>query len=263
VAAVLALSLGSEDPILRVLTLGAALAVVATRRRAGARLRPVLVAVGGIALLTVIFNLLLSHTGATVLVTLPAWLPAVGGALTLEGAAYGLDLAAGLAACVVAGISLSLVIEPFQMVDSLPGFLSRTGAALGAAMTLVPRLGRSFGSVREAQQMRGWQPHGLRSWTAVVVPAVLTTIEGSVLLAESMEARAFGSGHRTASAGPGWRTTDVVIAGTSAAVLVTFIAALGFGQVPVWHPYPALTLPSLGWWPFLTCLGLFVPAFLG
>ncbi|MGA7172913.1 MAG: energy-coupling factor transporter transmembrane component T [Candidatus Dormiibacterota bacterium] len=260
VSAVLLLSLGSEDPILRLLTLGAALTVLLMRRRVGTRIRPAFWAVGIAALLTVLFNFMLSHTGENVLLQLPGWLPAVGGPLTLEGAAYGLDLSLGLAACILAGMSLSLVVEPHQLLDSLPAPLSRTGAAMGAAMTLVPRLGHSFLAVREAQQMRGWRPRGMRSWTAVVVPSVLTTIEGSVLLAEAMEARAFGSGPRTALATSRWTLPDVVVAAASAAAIAGFVAALIFGQVPSWQPYPALLVPELNWWPVVCCLALFVPA---
>ncbi|MGH7666664.1 MAG: energy-coupling factor transporter transmembrane component T family protein [Candidatus Dormibacteria bacterium] len=262
VAAVLLLSLGSEDPVLRALALGAALSVLLRRRRQGTRLAPALWAVGVAALLTVCFNLLLSHTGETVLVSLPAWLPALGGPLTLEGAAYGVDLALGLSACIAAGISLSLVVDPYQLVDSLPAVLSRTGAALGAAMSLVPRLGHSFLAVREAQQMRGWRGRGLRSWSAVVVPSVLTTIEGSVLLAEAMEARAFGSGARTALASRSWRRGDLGVAILAGLAGVGFVAAVVLGQVPAWQPYPTLTLPQPGWWPALCCLLLFAPVVL-
>ena len=260
VAAVLLLSLGSEDPILRVLTLGAALAVLLVHRRVGTRVRPALWAVAIAALLTVVLNFLLSHTGQTVLLNVPGWVPAFGGPLTLEGAAYGLDLALGLAACILAGVSLSLVVEPHRLVDSLPAGLSRTGAALGAAITLVPRLGRSFVAVRETQQMRGWRPRGMRSWTAVVVPSVLTTIEGSVLLAEAMEARAFGSGPRTSLGPSKFRIRDVVITATSLAAMAGFLLALVLAQVPNWQPYPSLILPQLNWWPVLCCLALFAPA---
>ncbi|MGH7642170.1 MAG: energy-coupling factor transporter transmembrane component T family protein [Candidatus Dormibacteria bacterium] len=262
VAAVLLLSLGSEDPVLRVLILSASLAVLLVHRRAGTRLWPVLLAVGISAVLTVLFNFLLSHTGQNVLLTLPSWIPALGGPLTLEGTVYGLDLALGLGACIVAGISLSLVVEPHQLVDSLPAPLSRTGAAVGAAMTLVPRLGHSFVAVREAQAMRGWRPHGMRSWTAVVVPSVLTTIEGSVLLAEAMEARAFGSGTRTALATGRWRLADRTVAVSAGAAMAGFVLAMIFGQVPSWQPYPNLILPGLNWWPALCYLALFVPALL-
>jgi energy-coupling factor transport system permease protein len=262
VGAVLLLSLGSEDPLFRVLTLGAALSVLLTRRRPGTRLRPALILVGAASLLTVVFNFLLSHTGDTVLVTAPDWLPILGGPLTLEAAAYGLDVALGLAACIVAGVSLSLVVEPAQLVDALPAPLSQTAAALGAAMTLVPRLGQSFVAVREAQQMRGWRAKGLHSWAAIVVPSVLTTIEGSVLLAEAMEARAFASGRRTAPAGSAWKLSDVVTIVASLIAVTGFVVALCLGQVPGWQPYPAMTIPALSWWPTAFCLLPFIPALL-
>lgn len=263
VGAVLLVSLGSADPVFRAIALGAALCLLLRRHRPGTRLRPAVAFVSAASVLTVLLNFLLSHTGDTVLLTLPPWLPVLGGPLTLEGAAYGLDLGLGLGACILAGISLSLVVEPYQLLDALPGPLSRTAAAVGAAMTLVPRLGHSFAAVREAQQMRGWRPQGMRSWTAVVVPAVLTTIEGSVLLAEAMEARGFGSGPRTGSAATGWQVSDLAIAVVSLASVVGFGVALALGKVPSWQPYPALSLPAIGWWPTLACLLLYLPALLG
>ncbi|MFZ0996140.1 MAG: energy-coupling factor transporter transmembrane component T [Candidatus Dormiibacterota bacterium] len=259
VGAVLLLSLGSEDPILRVLTLGAALTVLLVRRRPGTNLGPALIMVSATSLLSVVFNFLLSHTGSTVLVTAPGWLPVLGGPLTLEAAAYGLDIALGLAACIFAGVSLSLVVEPTQLMDSLPAPLSRTAAALGAAMSLVPRLGQSFAAVREAQQMRGWRAKGLRSWTAIVVPSVLTTIEGSALLAEAMEARAFASGRRTAQAGAAWKLGDLVTVAITLMAVTGFVVALCLGQVPGWQPYPDMTFPALSWWPAVCCLLLFSP----
>jgi energy-coupling factor transport system permease protein len=218
--------------------------------------------VGTASLLTVVLNFLLSHTGDTVLVTVPSWLPIVGGSLTLEAVAYGVDVALGLAACIVAGVSLSLVVEPSQLVNAMPAPLSRTAAALGAAMSLVPRLGHSFVAVREAQQMRGWRAKGLRSWTAIVVPSVLTTIEGSVLLAEAMEARAFASGRRTALAGADWKPGDLVTIAVSLIAVTGFVVALCLGQVPGWQPYPAMTIPALSWSPMACCLLLFIPALL-
>jgi energy-coupling factor transport system permease protein len=165
-----------------------------------------------------------------------------------------------MASCFVAGISLSLVAEPYQLVDSLPGPLSRTAAALGASLTLVPRLGSSFLAVREAQQMRGWRARGIRSWNAVVVPSVLTAIEGSVLLAEAMEARAFGSGRRSSLVTARWGPADLVTVCASVLAAAGFMSACALGQVPAWQAYPNLTLPALSWLPLACCLLLFAPA---
>ncbi len=260
VAAVLLLSLGGEDPWPRFVALAAAVTVLALRRRHGTRLRPVLLGLALAAALTVAFNFGLSHEGQTVVVSLPGWLPALGGPLTLEGAAYGADLAVGLVACIAAGLALSLVVEPQELVDTLPPVFSRTAAALAAGLGLVPRLGQTFLAVREAQQLRGWRGRGVRSWSAVVVPSVLTTIEGSVLLAEAMEARSFGGGHRTAMPSRPGHRADLVAALASALALAGFTTALLLGQVPGWQPYPGLVLPQLSPWALACSLLLFVPA---
>lgn len=261
VGAVLLVSLASGNPAFRALTLAAALAMVLLHRRPEVRVMPALLAVGGACLLAIGLTFLVNHTGVTALLVLPSWLPAIGGRLTLEAGAYGGNLALGMAACFVAGTSLSLVAEPYQLVDSLPGLLSRTAAALGAALTLVPRLGHSFLAVREAQQLRGWRARGVRSWSAVVVPSVLTAIEGSVLLAEAMEARAFGSGRRSNLTTTSWSGADLVTVLASVLGAGGFMAAVLMGLVPAWQPYPDLTVPALSGLPLGCCLLLFVPAF--
>ncbi|MHB1575748.1 MAG: energy-coupling factor transporter transmembrane component T [Candidatus Dormibacteria bacterium] len=263
VGAVLLLSLGSEDPVYRVLTLAAAAAVLARQHRPGVSLRPVTKWVGLVCVLAVGFNLLLSHTGQDVLLTLPTWLPAIGGQLTLEGAVYGGDIALGLGACLVAATTMGLVVEPQQLIDALPQSLHRTGAALGATTTLLPRLRSSFVAVREAQTMRGWRPRGLRSLRAVAVPSVLTAIEGSVLLAEAMEARGFGSGRRTAAFPTPWTWLSVAVAAGAASSITLFAFALISGSVSGWQPYPTLMVPGVSWIPTLACVMLVLPAVLG
>jgi energy-coupling factor transport system permease protein len=263
VVAVLLLSLGTEDPVYRLVSLAAALAVGVVRRQPGTRLRGLLTWVGLACLFGVLLNFLLSHTGQDVIWQLPAWIPAVGGTLTLEAGAYGLDIALGLGSCLLAGSALALATDPYELVESLPQFLHRTAAALGSALTLVPRLGVSFTAVREAQAMRGWKPRGPRSWRAVAVPAVLTAIEGSVLLAEAMEARGFGSGPRTRSSTQAWRARDLAVAVAAGAAIAIFAAALLLGRASGWQPYPTLELPGVNWLPLLACLLLLTPAVAG
>ncbi len=262
VGAVLLLSLGSEDPVYRVLTLAAATAVLIRRRRPGVGLGPTARWVSLAAVLAVAFNFLLSHTGQDVVLTIPDWLPALGGPVTVEGAVFGVDIALGLGACLIAASALALVAEPQQLVDALPPVLYRTGAALGATATLLPRLRSSFIAVREAQSMRGWRPRGLRSLRAVAVPAMLTAIEGSVLLAEAMEARGFGSGRRTVAFSAPWNNLSRLVAGGAALSIALFTAALITGSVEGWQPYPNLQLPGIDWLPAAACLILLVPAVL-
>ena len=155
---------------------------------------------------------------------------------------------------------LAYVLEPHELVDALPARLDRTGIALAAALNLVPGIGRSFHEVREAQTMRGWRPTGVRAWSDVLVPVALTSIEGSMDLAEAMEARAFGSGPRTRYAPAGWRRRDVAIAAAALAALGLVIVARVLGGAADWYPYPVVTLPPIEPVMIAACLLLSPPA---
>ncbi len=259
VAAVLLLSLGTEDPLYRIMVLGAVTAVYLARRRSGAhRRRPYWILVAGGS--AILLNFVLSHTGATVLISLPPLLPAVGGPMTLEGLVYGADIAVGLMAALLAAAVLSQGLEGQELLESLPPQLRRTSAALSASVTLLPRLSDAFAQVREAQAMRGWRPRGPRSWRAVAVPALLTAIEGSVLLAEAMEARGLGSGPRTRMAPPATSIGDRVTLSAAATSIVLAAISLVTGALGVWQPYPTLQLPAIDLLPSLAAAALLVPA---
>ncbi len=259
-AAALVLSLGTEDPVYRLLVLGAAILVFLARRRKDASVGRVVVWVAGAAALAVAFNFALSHTGQTVLLSLPAGIPAVGGPLTLEGLVFGADIAVGLAAALMAAAVLGQGLETQELLEALPAWLHRTAAALGAALTLLPRLGSAFLTVREAQAMRGWRSRGPRSWRAVAVPALLTAMEGSVQLAEAMEARGFGGGRRTKVWTPAASVADWATLLASALAVGIAVAALALGGQGGWQPYPALQLPGVSWPPVLAATLLLVPA---
>lgn len=256
VAAALLLSLGTEDPVYRLMVLGAVGVVYLRRRRSAARPRRLLYWLGTAGAFAVLLNFLLSHTGETVLLTLPPGIPAVGGQLTLEGLAYGADIAVGLVAALLAAAVLSHGLQVQELLDSLPSALQRTTAALGSALTLVPRLSSAFGQVREAQAMRGWRPRGPRSWRAVAVPALLTAMEGSVLLAEAMEARGLGAGRRTPISKARATLADWVTLGAAVASIGLALAALLTGGLGGWQPYPVLEAPAVGWLPTLAAAAL-------
>jgi energy-coupling factor transport system permease protein len=265
VLAGLAIDLVTGDPLVRVLVLAAAWLLLARRHLHSRRLKLLAVGLAVIGVLTVLINALLGHTGATALVTLPDWLPLIYGAITAESFAYGANIALGLVTAISVAATLSLVIEASDLVDALPRALARTGAALGAALNLLPTVAASFVAVRDAQRLRGWRAHGVRGAIDLVVPVLLDTIERSEQLAESMEARGFGSGARTRLArGPAPRGATAVGVGSLLA-LAGFVAGHVAGLGATWYPYPTVSVPGLaaaGLVPAaaLIVLALLVPA---
>lgn len=245
VLAGLGVTLAGTDPLAPIVVLAAAWLLLARRRSADRRLRPLAIGLTVLAGVTAAVNGLLDHTGATVLVTVPSSVPLVGGPVTAEGFAQGAVIAAGLVAAVSVAAALSIVIEPADLVDALPRGLERTGAALGAALNLVPATAASVVAVRDAQRLRGWRPRGPRAVVDLAVPVLLSAIERSTQLAESMEARAFGSGRRTRLAGSGRTVRAGIVAAIAVLALVSLVAAHLAGAAGSWEAYPTPTVPSL------------------
>lgn len=261
----LGISLAGTDPVAHAVVLVAAWLLIARRRTTDRRLRPLAIGIALLGALTVTTNGLLDHTGATVLVTVPSWVPLVGGQVTAEGFAAGGAIALRLVAGVSVAATLSLVLEPADLVDALPGPLHRTGAALGSALNLVPATAASFAAVRDAQRLRGWQARGPRSLVDLVVPVLLGAIERSAVLAESMEARAFGSGVRTSAAVQRRDSPCAVVVAGAALALLAMVAVRLAGADGPWYAYPTpsvpvLSVPALAPALLLGVLSLLVPA---
>lgn len=241
----LGISLAGTDPVAQAVVLVAAWVLIARRRVDDRRLRPLGIGLAVLGIVTVTANGLLDHTGATVLVTVPGWVPLIGGVVTAEAFAAGGAIALGLLAAVSVAATLSLVLEPADLVDALPPPLHRTGAALGAALNLVPATAASVVAVRDAQRLRGWQASGPRAVVDLAVPVLLGAIERSVQLAESMEARAFGSGRRTRAMAGRHDVRCAVIAAGALAVLAAVVAVRLTGAAGSWYAYPTPSIPPL------------------
>ena len=251
----------TTNPIYKALVLAAAFAALA----AGAglpRMKRTLTAVVLIAAFDVALNFVSAHLGRTVLFSLPSTIPAIGGPFTLEALAFGASNGITIAAAILAAAAFSLLLSPHDVMDSLPKALARTGTAVAASMNLVPSVAGSFTQVSEAQRMRGWRPRGPRSWAEVVVPVVLTSVEGSIQLAESMEARGFASGPRTSMHKAKLTSNDWLLITTSAIAVVMFTLAHIAGWAADWYPYPSITMPQLDIRPLIACCFLFTPVVL-
>jgi energy-coupling factor transport system permease protein len=257
-AACLVIVLVTTNPAYKAMVLAAAIASLAAGAGLG-RLRGLLIAVVLIGSFAIALNFVSAHLGTTVLFTVPAQIPALGGPYTLEALATGASGGLTIGAAILSAAPFSLMLQAHEVMDALPSSLSRTGAAIAASLNLVPSVSASFLQVSEAQRLRGWRPRGPRSWAEVVVPVVLTSVEGSIQLAESMEARGFGSGPRTSLKPAPLRAADWLLIAASAAAVVTFVAAHVAGWEADWFPYPTLSAPLVDVRPVLSCLLLFAP----
>ena len=240
--------LSTTNPVYKVMVLAAALSALA----AGAglrRMRGVLVAVFLIAAFATLLNFVSAHLGATVLFSLPDQIPALGGPYTLEALVFGASGGITIAAAILAAAPFSLLLDSHEVMDALPAPLSRTGVAIASSLNLVPAIATSFVEVTEAQRLRGWRPRGPRSWMEVVVPLVLTSVEDSIQLAESMEARGFGSGARTTMASHALRRSDWLLVAASGLALAAFAISRAAGWAVDWFSYPTLTFPTIHPWP--------------
>jgi energy-coupling factor transport system permease protein len=258
-AAALVVVLTSTNPAYRILVLLLALNLLLSLRRPDAVLRPLFIAVGVASVVTVLLNTLLSHTGVHTLFTIPGQLPGIGGSITTEAVIYGVDVALGLAAAVLAMAALSRVLYPHDLIDAFPRLLQRTAALTGAALNLVPAVARNTVAISEAQRMRGSGGTRLRDWHAVAAPIVVSALDDSLQLAEAMEARGFGSGPRTryASARVGVASAAVIACAVAAVVLT--VVARTIGALPDWYPFPTATVPGIALLPVIACVLLAVP----
>ncbi len=248
----------TTNPAYKVLVLAAAFISLAAAQ--GIRsMRALLFGVAFIAAFDTLLNFVSAHLGRTVLFALPDSMPALGGPYTLEALVFGMTSGVTIAAAVLAAAPFSFVLAPHEVLDALPRALSRTGTTIAASMNLVPAIATSFAEVAEAQRLRGWKPRGPRSWADVVVPVVLTSAEGSIQLAESMEARGFGSAPRTSFDAIKPTASDWVLIATSSACIFMFVVSHSAGWTADWAPYPVLTTPRLDVAGVLACLLLFTP----
>lgn len=250
--------LSTTNPVYKATVLAAAVTALA----AGVGLRRIRAVLAGVLLIStfaVLLNFVSAHLGTTVLGELPDQLPALGGRYTLEALVFGASGGLTIGAAILAAAPFSLLLASHEVMDALPAALSRTGAAIAASLNLVPAVAASFVQVTEAQRLRGWRPRGPRSWSEIVVPVVLTSVEGSIQLAESMEARGFGSGPRTAVKPARLHRSDWLLIGASAAALAIFVISQAAGWAAPWYAYPTLTMPSVDPRPLAACLLLLAP----
>jgi energy-coupling factor transport system permease protein len=159
----------------------------------------------------------------TVLVALGLVWPALGPvtgetvvAAALEGARLG-------ALLIVFG-TFNSVTDPFRLLGLVPGRFHEAALAASLALSIAPRTMEALGKVREAQRLRGIETKRWRMVPALAVPVLATGMEDAVTLAESMDARGHGRGHRSRYRTQRWDRNALAIAAAGASAGVAFVA---------------------------------------
>jgi energy-coupling factor transport system permease protein len=127
-------------------------------------------------------------------------------------------------------IAVGLAFAAYALLLDLDGLLlaggrlRRSVLAVALATRLVPTLERDAAGYVEALRGRGLVVEGVRGRARLISPLVAGSLERSLNLAESMEARGFGRPGRTRAPSPPWTALDRLA--IVAAVLVVVMGAL-------------------------------------
>ncbi|MFQ5342510.1 MAG: ATP-binding cassette domain-containing protein [Anaerolineae bacterium] len=194
--AALVTALSTRNPLyLVIVVLTAATVRVAWRGQSPAALAWSVIIRLGLMLwgVTAIFDALVAHQGATVLFTLPAGWPMVGGPITIESLVYGLISGLALTALLVAFATFNSTVDHYRLLQFTPGFLRQAGLILSIAVVFVPQMMAALQDIRRAQQLRGHRFRGMRDLLPLIVPLLGSALERAIGLAEAMEARGAAS----------------------------------------------------------------------
>jgi energy-coupling factor transporter transmembrane protein EcfT len=145
----------------------------------------------GLMVFPTLLNFVFSRAGETVLLEFPVRF--IGGPYTLEALLFGATAGLQLASLLLVMMTFSLLVSPTDLLRRIPVGLAPAGITASIAMTFAPQARRSFDAVREAQQVRGHAPRGLRDLRGIVTPLVILSLESAMTVGEGLATRGWGA----------------------------------------------------------------------
>lgn len=213
--------------------------------------------------LSLLYNILISHYGETVMATLPAWIPVFGGPLTAEAAVFGLVFGLTFMSGLVAFAVLNARAGAAELVNLLPRRMRSAATVVSITFNYIPATAEAAREIREAQEIRGLGYGSgisgqVRRAGASITPLVIMGLEKSVATAESMESRGYGNSLKSSPPRKriSWTGYDVAVAvaGAVPAVAAVICAYTGTAYL-AFQPYPKLTAPGFSpWFGLVLCL---------
>lgn len=177
------------------------------------------------ASVSVVFNVITYHGGDKVLVSIPDWLPIIGGAITLNAVVFGLLNGLAIIALVLVWTTVATHVEWNALIRLAPPGLSGIAVSSSIAVTLVPKTLEAFTEIRDVQAIRGFPVRRPRDLVPLVTPLLTLGLERSVTLSEALESRGFGGPER--ESGAGQSSALAIVTGLTALALAAFLVATG------------------------------------
>jgi energy-coupling factor transport system permease protein len=146
-----------------------------------------------IILFSAIFNGLISQFGRSLLITLPSWIPYLGGPFTLEAMVFGAINGLVLSGILTAFFIINLALPVHSLLRLIPRAFYPVAVVASIAITFMPNTIRQLEQIREAQAIRGHRIRGFRDWIPLIMPLLVGGLEKALGLAEAMTARGFAS----------------------------------------------------------------------
>lgn len=166
-------------------------------------------------ILSTLINTFFTHSGQTILFTIPENWPLIGGGITLESLFYGIinGLVIGSLYLVFNIINLALSIK--QLTRLIPTAFHPIAVMVTIALTFFPSIQQRAREIKEAQMIRGNPMNKVSDWLPLLLPLLVTSLEKAILLSESMAARGF---HASQSS----NTSTLAIIGSITATFAVF-----------------------------------------
>lgn len=188
-------------------------------------------------LVVIVINPLMVRAGQTVLWHGPS-LPAFGRLnISLEAIYYGIAMSVRLLNVISVFCLYNLIVHPDKILNLLSRCAGKSALIISIATRMFPAMVTRFENIKDVQQLRGINfrqgplKEKVRKSSALVNILILSSLEDSLEIAESMQARAFGSGPRSCYRRHPWRPRDTICLLSSSVALGTGLGGLfsGFG----------------------------------
>ena len=170
-------------------------------------------------------------------VDLPSWAAGIvlGGTVYLEGLLRAVAEGLRLGTIIVCIGAANALANPKRLLRAFPAALHDIGTALVVAVSVAPQLAESIVRVMRARRLRGDHRKGLRGLKHIAIPVLHDTLERSIHLAASMDARGYGRREHT-TAGAERLTTAMTLGGLIVAMMGLYgvFVTVGFS----WSSWP-------------------------